>query len=252
LLLWIPCLSSEDSTLPHAKYVSFQSTGAIIVLLNAFSDSVLVSGTQASFGVNGKTASFPSQQFQVQTWNTCSNPYPKFALTSSPTPTYVLNAYNYSYASNVLTVFGQQSNQTITVNYGYLVGVVSIYYATSVINSAPIWNPSSQTIQKKGIRKPAKPVTAKTILLLHEVRGKRVPELGNRFRLKRGVRSTTRVLPAVLVVERTRRMGMGDARQNRDSSLRRYCGTDDTETSNFSGNPFQRVVEFSLEDPAPA
>lgn len=72
LLLWIPSLSFEDSTFPQAKYVSFQSTGAIIVLLNAytFSDPVLVSGTQVSFGVNGKTASFPSQQFQVQAWNT--------------------------------------------------------------------------------------------------------------------------------------------------------------------------------------
>ena len=104
----------------------------LAVLGNYSYDRVsFLSGGMLQFDMTSQYVNLPGNEFKFQVWNTTNGANPQVSIILPMPPTYVLNAQNYSYSGGALTINGQQSNQTVTVNVDILSSTKTIKIPSS-------------------------------------------------------------------------------------------------------------------------
>ncbi len=146
-------------SLNYSRQVGLQWNNGTVRFLNTYTLSgplVLPKQTQPPevfLNLTGRTDLLPNKQMTFLAWNrTSTGTIPITFQTGTVSPSFVVNALNYSYANTNMTLYTQLSNQTVTVDFNTLgTSGIKILKATTPI-IATTYAPSAKqlTIQTGG------------------------------------------------------------------------------------------------------
>lgn len=90
-------------------------------------------------------SAWTSSQLKFTLANSTNNLYPELIINENIKPAYLLNAYNYTWSANVLTIFGQQKSQAETLDISTFGGSnIQISPSTLTITAASYNSPNMQ------------------------------------------------------------------------------------------------------------
>ena len=144
----------QNLTLKYSRQVGSDWNNGTIRFLDTYtltSPLVLPKPTQPPevfLNLTGRTDLLPNKQMTFLAWNrTSTGTIPITFQTGDVSPSFVVNALNYSYANTNMTLYTQLSNQTVTVDFNTLgTSGIKILNATTPIIAVPTYAPSAREL----------------------------------------------------------------------------------------------------------
>ena len=134
----VPMTESETWGAQSApsNHVYYSTTGWEMYLVspsNVTFGVAWLNSTSLEFNLTLAYSTLPNNEFVFQAWNSTDAGYPSILILVPVQPISVTNTRSHSYSNGILTIMGEQSNQTITVNFATIPefsGVASVVVST--------------------------------------------------------------------------------------------------------------------------
>ena len=144
----------QNLTLNYSRQVGLQWNNGTIRFLNTYTLVWPVGASEATqpsevfLNLTGRTDLLPNKQMTFLAWNrTSTGTIPITFQTGAVSPSFVVNALNYSYANTNMTLYTQLSNQTVTVDFNTLgTSGIKIFNATTPIIAVPTYAPTAREL----------------------------------------------------------------------------------------------------------
>jgi len=147
MILWFGALANAADAGYFTVKANVRITNGVSIVKfqndYTFKSPIGFNSTGLFFDGTGAYTAWSSSQLVFYLQNATNTSTPKLVLTVPSKPAYVLNALNNSWSSNVLTIFGQQANKTVTVVFSTLGTTgIRLYYSTAIMAQAPTYDSS--------------------------------------------------------------------------------------------------------------